>query len=373
MKILMIVDAAPPQYSGAGQQAYLLARRLQSEGFDVELVARRKEDTDPNDGFVRFLGPYISNERISSLLFALAVFFYALRERPDLIHCHGAFYYGVTSSLVARILRVPFILKITLLGTDDPKSVSRASMGPLCIGRILSLQFRLADVVIALNEESRHSCDPNLVSGQVLVIPNGVDLDAVSTYRLQRGVDGGRGHVSDREVDTSSDLRVCFIGEASIRKGTDVLLKAWADFAADRPNYRLAIAGPWESDYLLQQASSLGVEIMGKVPRDAITGLLERSDIFVLPSRAEGLPNALIEAMSMGVPCVASDIPVSMSVLEGSGVAFESGSTSGLVAALESAAVDLAALSSAAMVRSCAFDIAATVARYTSLYKELAR
>jgi len=57
------------------------------------------------------------------------------------------------------------------------------------------------------------------------------------------------------------------------------------------------------------------VVFAGHVTRTKLHSLLWESDVFVLPSLFEGLPLALIEAMSLGLPCLASDIPASRDVL----------------------------------------------------------
>lgn len=93
------------------------------------------------------------------------------------------------------------------------------------------------------------------------------------------------------------------------RKGLDQVIRALEDFE----NIQFIIAGKGkEEDSLKFLASKLGlddrVKFIGFV--DEIPKFLKTLDIFVLPSRAEGFPLALIEAMSVGLPCITSDIEV---------------------------------------------------------------
>jgi glycosyltransferase involved in cell wall biosynthesis len=99
-------------------------------------------------------------------------------------------------------------------------------------------------------------------------------------------------------------------GRLAQEKGFDLLLEAWAAASAARPGWVLRIhgAGP-EREALEGQAQRLGitgsVEFAG--PTDEIAAALVRGSVFAAPSRAEGFPMALLEAMACGLPCVAFD------------------------------------------------------------------
>jgi glycosyltransferase involved in cell wall biosynthesis len=95
------------------------------------------------------------------------------------------------------------------------------------------------------------------------------------------------------------------------QKGIDVLLRAWSKVVGKEKTIKLLILGqgPLESE-LKQLAKSLkiidSVKFVGLVnnPEE----YLRKSDIFVLPSRAEGMSNALLEAMCIGLSCIATNI-----------------------------------------------------------------
>jgi GalNAc-alpha-(1->4)-GalNAc-alpha-(1->3)-diNAcBac-PP-undecaprenol alpha-1,4-N-acetyl-D-galactosaminyltransferase len=99
-------------------------------------------------------------------------------------------------------------------------------------------------------------------------------------------------------------------GRLSRQKGFDILLDAFARIAGSLPGWRLAILGegPLDAD-LKRQAESLGI-----ADRVVWPGLVDdpfawyaAADVFVLSSRHEGMPNVMLEAMSVGLPIVASD------------------------------------------------------------------
>jgi glycosyltransferase involved in cell wall biosynthesis len=97
-------------------------------------------------------------------------------------------------------------------------------------------------------------------------------------------------------------------------KGTDVLIQAVADCVGNGLDVTLTIVGDGKYRAMLEaSANRLGVGrrviFAGSLPgADAVKVFLDNADLFVLPSRTEGLPRALIEAMARGLPCIASDV-----------------------------------------------------------------
>jgi glycosyltransferase involved in cell wall biosynthesis len=103
---------------------------------------------------------------------------------------------------------------------------------------------------------------------------------------------------------------VITVGRLVEQKGIDVLLTAWAKVVASLPHWRLALVGDGPlSDKLKEQARGLGidhrVDWIGHVS-DPFP-LLRGAKLFVMTSRFEGTPNALLEAMACGLPAVVSD------------------------------------------------------------------
>jgi glycosyltransferase involved in cell wall biosynthesis len=96
-------------------------------------------------------------------------------------------------------------------------------------------------------------------------------------------------------------------------KGTDVLLKAVARSLAGGLDISLAVIGDGGLRATFErQAEALGlgdrVTFLGSLSPDDVRAHLDQSDVFVLPSRTEGLPRAMIEAMARGLPCIGSAV-----------------------------------------------------------------
>ena len=107
--------------------------------------------------------------------------------------------------------------------------------------------------------------------------------------------------------------RVLFLGRIGVTKGVAELLRAFEQLD-DVPDARLVLAGPETDPAVVQlvheavRGSPDRVEYRGSLPRRQARELMRQAYVFALPSRAEGLPMTLIEAMSMGVPCVTTPV-----------------------------------------------------------------
>jgi len=116
------------------------------------------------------------------------------------------------------------------------------------------------------------------------------------------------------------EIVVCSVGQAIYRKGWDILVRAFAEAVELVPQLRLLLVGAiatsetgdpnaFQKD-LLRLVGDLGirdrVRFLGV--RDDVGNVLSASDLFAFPSRAEGLPLALMEAMAAGLACTASSV-----------------------------------------------------------------
>jgi glycosyltransferase involved in cell wall biosynthesis len=113
----------------------------------------------------------------------------------------------------------------------------------------------------------------------------------------------------------SEPWNVVLVGSLEqLYKGPDVLIEAAALCAGFGPDLRITIVGDGKHRTELEalaRARGLAdrVRFRGELPPgNAVRAELDRADLFVLPSRTEGLPRALIEAMARGLPCIATAV-----------------------------------------------------------------
>ncbi len=112
----------------------------------------------------------------------------------------------------------------------------------------------------------------------------------------------------------SPATNLVFVGSLSqLYKGPDTLLKALKELKSKNIYFTLnMLGGGVYLPEIQEMASALGlsdsVNFVGEVSQQEVKPYLDQADIFVMPSRTEGLPRALIEAMARGLPCLASNV-----------------------------------------------------------------
>jgi len=136
--------------------------------------------------------------------------------------------------------------------------------------------------------------------------------------------------------------RLLFTGRLAAVKGLPILLEAVARLAPEHPDIELLLAGDGpDRPALEQRAADLGitdrVRFLGYQSSDQVRALLQETDVFALPSFAEGVPVVLMEAMASGVPVVTTRIAGIPELVEDdvSGFVVPPGDVAALVAAID--------------------------------------
>lgn len=195
-----------------------------------------------------------------------------------------------------KLRGLPYI--ISLQGGDVPGFLGdELALQHQVSGPIITHIWRAAFAVIANSTglatlARRHAPDINID-----VIPAGADLNAVKP-------------ASSPTLEGS--LRFLFVGRLVRQKGLDVLFRALATLK-DQTDWTLTIVGEGPlRDELASSASNLGIAdqvvFRGWLQREHLPAAYEQADVFVLPSRGEGMSNAMLEAMAAGLPVIGSEV-----------------------------------------------------------------
>lgn len=99
--------------------------------------------------------------------------------------------------------------------------------------------------------------------------------------------------------------RLLFVGRDFVRKAGDLVVEAFVQLRATRPDLTLTIVGP--AEWPLPGPVPDGVDFRGSLGYDEVGGLYATHDLFVMPSRFEAFGIVFVEAQSAGMPCVARD------------------------------------------------------------------
>lgn len=208
-----------------------------------------------------------------------------LREKPDLV--------------LSMPEEIGVYVLLALLGTGVPVYVSERNnpwvMPDVKVTRILrTLMYPFARGLIFQTEMAK-SFFPENIQRKGVVLKNPVDA-----ARIPAQYSGVREKV------------IVAAGRLSQQKNMPLLLKAFARFALSHPDFKLRIFGEGElREELTELARALQIADQVELPGRS-TALLEKMNscaMFVLSSDYEGMPNVLLEAMCMGMPCISTDCP----------------------------------------------------------------
>jgi glycosyltransferase involved in cell wall biosynthesis len=325
--VMLLASFRPSPMGGAELQAFKLAKELLKRGFQIRVITLaqkgqlKAEDIDGVE-ILRvplFLSPYYykssSKKRGSHTtqiefkknepkhfgltnkkpLLALAnyfIFFWnvqrLLRNRKyDLIYVPMVEWLAFVAAMVGKKQGKKVVIKDSTMNgmTNLLRYPLGSHMRRVIVGHCY---FVAMTKIIKANLTVAGIKEENIFS-----IPNGVEIHGPRRQSFKRN-------------------KFTFVGNLHQQpaKGVDILLKAWKMVVAEIPEAELFIIGdgdlPAYSRYVIELGISDKVHFLGK--QTSVDEHLLESAAFILPSRREGMSNALLEAMALGVPCIATNI-----------------------------------------------------------------
>ena len=204
---------------------------------------------------------------------------------------------NVLTLAATSTLRVPVIVSERV----DP----RAHRIPAVWAGLRNLLYRRATAVVVQTGDVARWAERRVPVAKIHTIPNPVPPpEECPTTRHQPA------GLPEWLADPRS--KVFAMGRLTRQKGFDVLLRAFAQCHAQNLDWCLIILGEGEERRRLEAlAVELGIESAVRLPGCVPNArrVLRDADLFVLPSRYEGFPNALLEAMAYGLPVISTDCP----------------------------------------------------------------
>ncbi len=277
-------------------------------------VLRAYRSEPPGQRTLRFLGSFRPDSPLwSAGPFLRAAVWLSLNraEHIGIVHTHvsfgGSFLREGALSALARARRRPVVT--TVHGSDFLEFLEAH---PRLAVRVLGFAHR----VVVLSADVRARLPEDLAS-RTVVLRNPVPVPASPPT----------------PAGDNAPVAV-FAGELDRRKGVDVLADSWPRVAARVTGARLVLAGPPGMAEPVTPAASPGVECVGPVPPEGVRRLLRSARLAVLPSRREGMPVFLLEAMAAGRPVVSTTVGAIPETVSGAGLLVEPGDADGLADAL---------------------------------------
>jgi glycosyltransferase involved in cell wall biosynthesis len=199
-----------------------------------------------------------------------------------------------TAVLAAKLFRKPLITRAGYLWAELHRTDGGRGAKAALIDWLQGVSFKNADQIILTTATMKQYVVENYAvpPQKITVVPNYVDT---SQFHPRPEIQPWPG-------------RICFVGRLHPVKNLDLLIQAVAQI----PGASLIIIGDGpQRESLVAEAAQLNapVQFLGIVPQEQIALELNRSELFVLPSRAEGHPKALIEAMAAGTAVIGTRVP----------------------------------------------------------------
>lgn len=297
MKIAMLgLKGLPGIHGGVEKHVEELGARLAAKGHEITVFCRKKYTPAPCTyrGMNLVLAPTFHTKHLDATVHTLLGGISAGFGHFDLVHYHAI---GPSSmSFIARAFGKPVISTIHSLDYLRDKWGATAKWA-LRRAEEATLLFANRVIVVSRRLENRYTNK----SKPVTFIPNGVGTPIFRKPDLIR-----------KQLNLEGNDYIFWAGRFSTEKGVHYLVDA---FRALKTDMRLVLAGGGNhtEKYVQELYSKIKADkriiAPGYVAGPLLEELFSNAALFVLPSEHEGMPIALLEAMSYKLPCLATDIP----------------------------------------------------------------
>ncbi len=334
-KICIVSAILPPAYGGAEVAAFKYANRLNKDpeseviiiGWDRTGAYKQSEikydfvysvtfPENPKDAdgiLIYFQQMY----HMWNCFWALLKPMYKLKDNYEYIHnFNSGFAFNRVSIFIAKMLGKKVITETSLVGDDDPLSLGRfPDWKDYFKPKYIRYRFyKMADRYVSKSEVITEIFEKSEIPmNKVVEIPYSVDTNLYKPLSRESKSEMRKklGLWPDGKI-------ILFVGGINVRKGVHILLDAFISLEKKYPDIKLLIVGPtykYDKKYISDiKEKIINLNLSGKVilTENNISNVheyMQSSDIFTLPSRQEGFPISILEAMSSGLIVIGSDIP----------------------------------------------------------------
>ncbi len=269
-----------------------LAEYFTEKGYTVYMVTQYKQEDEYclKPGITRILSDITPGEEKNGRIGNFFARFFKLRNifkkiKPDIVFsCNGK------NNFMAQCTSMGLHCKTVVSVVADPKMEY-----PTGLMRLLAkVLFRFADGIVFQTKEAMDFF-PKAVRKKGVILPN-----SLNPQFIRERFEGER------------EKKIVAVGRLDDNKNHAMLLEAFAEIKEDFPDYRVVIYGEGEDRSKLEKLVAKR-KLDGRVSLPGRTDKIEekiyKSSLFVMTSDTEGMPNALIEAMSLGLCVISTDCP----------------------------------------------------------------
>lgn len=310
LKIMMLISRFYPFQAGAEIQCLQLSRQLVKRYYIVSVLTqkiRRLKRYANIDGVHIYRTGFSFENRLGSLTYVISgfIFLWINIKNSDILHVHLLSSPAILAAIITKLFKKPALAKIAgSRTTGDISTSSKTWHGRI---KLWIIKKTLRNFVCPSAEIKQELIKAGFKENSISVIPNGVNTHTFTQTSLRQK----RPIREKLHLPLDSTIAI-YTGRLEPGKEVETLIEAWLDVEADLQisNACLIILGSGSlSEEIRQKAGDYGLRnIIFLDWTSHVAQYLKASDIFVLPSSGEGLPNSLIEAMACGLACISTNI-----------------------------------------------------------------
>lgn len=318
-KILIVASKIPNDYSGAGKAAIRLSTNLKNDNRLFSIITSTKRSNIRNMelpvksiAFEKFkVKGYIGKLlKIFISFFTITKYIYNNRNEFNILHCFSPSWDSLICVLVSKLLGKKIIIELTLLGSDNPGFVADNDFFKILYQR-RNIQYKFADKIVCLSKALYDDCSKNGYEEKSVIIERSVDVSIFKPINKKEKDN------LKKELGITNSKNILFVGSLLYRKGAhelipilnevnkveDVDLIIVGNGAVNREEVECTKV---VKDQINQFNIANRIHLIGKSGR--VQDYMSVADLFLFPSKKEGMPNVLLEAMSSGLPVVVNQI-----------------------------------------------------------------
>ena len=319
MRILMLNYEYPPLGGGASNATYYLLNELsQFDDITIDLItssATNEFEEEKISGSVHIyklpVGKknlhYWTQKEIISYSRQAYKHIKKMKEQTqyDLIHA----FFGIPCGAIAYRFRKESPYIVSLRGSDVPGFNERFSFQYIFLKPLIRRVWRNAAAVIANSGGLKELALKTDRAAKIGIIYNGVNIE----------------DFAQRDNRENEHIVILTVARLIKRKGIDDLIRAVPAIVKGHQNIKVKIIGEGNMGAELKALAeklkvSEYIEFLGYVPHNEISNYYSTSDVFVLPSRNEGMSNTVLEAMASGLPVITTDTGGTRELIDGNGI-----------------------------------------------------
>ena len=304
IKVRFLILHYLPIYSGAAGSLHKLINSLNKDRFEVEIVTThirgyKRKDTLGKVKIRRLGHGFFGKDGLlnsyGKLCFFFSLFFFSLfSKKYDILHLIGSGKLALPALFFSEIYNKKRVNKITRVGDDDPESMEKTLLGRI-VNKLLSKNTSHLIISPQILEicEKQKTWNPNSFH----LIPNPVEIFHKNWNDIQ---------LLRNKYDIDKKVRFLFAGVLAKHKGLDLLLSLWEDNNFDAELIICGVEMPSAgSNELIERIKNCeNVKWLGRLNKEELKLQYLKCNAFLFPSLVEGLPNVVLEAMSLGILCI---------------------------------------------------------------------